>query len=320
MKTSFIVISYNQEDYILDTLKGISSQTILPDEVIIADDASSDNTKNIIQDYIVNNPLINWKLILNSENLGITSNLRNAINQSCGDVLFINSGDDISYPNRIEKTLEYFSTYPEKMIVTGNLDIIDSQGVLIGEIINQEKFSNDIRATLKNGMPKIFPVGQAIRRELFKIYGQLPIDVPNEDDQLSFWGIISGGIKCMPDKIMKYRIHSKSASSWLRDKQNYNEFFNKFIIDMSVRKRHMELWKEALTKSAYKNIKEYNLILDSKIKIYSILENVCSVNFQYRIKEFLLNYKYISKKDSFYLICGKPGILFWRFLRDIIRK
>ena len=89
MKITCIVISYNQEDYILETLNGILSQTVLPDEVIIADDGSTDQTPLLIKNFVNENLLQEkWKLILSHKNKGITCNLKKAIKASTGAVSY----------------------------------------------------------------------------------------------------------------------------------------------------------------------------------------------------------------------------------------
>ena len=51
---SFILITYNQEDFVRDALDGAFNQTYSPLEIIIADDGSKDNTVKVIEDAIAN--------------------------------------------------------------------------------------------------------------------------------------------------------------------------------------------------------------------------------------------------------------------------
>lgn len=319
MKTSMIIISYNQEKYIIDTLNGIISQSIIPDEVIIADDNSTDNTQNLILNFIKKNNLYHWKTIFNQENVGISKNLNNALRKATGDILMLNAGDDISLPNRVEDTINAFKQNPDALIVTGHLDVINAFGNEIGEIKNNPEICNDIKRTIKNGMPFIHPVGQGLHKNIFSKFGLLPTDVPNEDDQLSFWGIISGGIYIIPKKLMKYRIHSSSASSWIRDKDNAEKFYQRFISDMPIRKRHMELWVNALNKTGYKNNKLYHKILHNKIEMYDYFGQLGNHQLFSRIIFTLKHLPYLNFKEIYYSLLGKYGIISWKYIRNIIK-
>lgn len=320
MKITCIVISYNQEDYILETLNGILSQTVLPDEVVIADDGSTDKTPFLIKSFVNENLLQEkWKLILNHKNEGITCNLKKAIKASTGDILLINAGDDISLPNRCQHAVRLFEQYPNLYIITGSITKINAQGKIIGNIIYDDILYNDVITTIKNGMPKVFPVGQAIRKSLFDRFGDLPTSVPNEDDQITFWGLISGGIFCSSEMIMKYRVHSLSASSWIRNKQSGREFLKRFIEDMPIRKKHMELWLKAVEKGENKYFCLKKLI-QSKIELYDFFSNIEKFSIWKRLKCFSHQYSITNLREKVYILGGIYGILSWRQLKIILKK
>lgn len=62
--------TYNGEKYIIQQLLSIVRQTLIPDEVIIVDDGSSDCTFSLIQEFIEKYKNIEWKLFRNDVNLG----------------------------------------------------------------------------------------------------------------------------------------------------------------------------------------------------------------------------------------------------------
>lgn len=320
MKITYIVISYNQEDYILETLNGILSQTVLPDEVIIADDGSTDKTSLLIRGFVNENLLQEkWKLILSHKNEGITCNLKKAIKASTGDILLLNAGDDISLPNRSQHAIKLFEQHPNLYIITGSITKINAQGKIIGNISYDDVLYNDVITTIKNGMPKVFPVGQAIRKTLFDRFGDVPTSVPNEDDQITFWGLISGGIFCSSEMIMKYRVHSKSASSWIRNRQSGREFLKRFIEDMPIRKKHMELWLKALEKgdSEYICLKK---LIQSKIELYNFFSKIEDFSIWERIRYFRHQYSTTNLREKVYILGGIYGILSWRQLKIILKK
>lgn len=95
---------YNGEKFINEQLYSLLSQTRHPDEVLIYDDMSTDNSVLIIKNFIDEHNLDKWKLIVNSQNLGWRRNFYNAIvsEHSDDDIIFFCDQDDIWYTRKIE--------------------------------------------------------------------------------------------------------------------------------------------------------------------------------------------------------------------------
>ena len=91
---SVIVITYNQQEYIEMCLKSIIDQSInMEFEILVGDDASIDNTPNIIKEYVQRYPNI-IKPVLRKENVGATKNLLDLINRAQGEYIAFCEGDD----------------------------------------------------------------------------------------------------------------------------------------------------------------------------------------------------------------------------------
>ena len=80
---------YNGERYLKEQIDSFLNQTLLPDEIIIVDDCSSDKTIEIIEKY-KKNYSDKIKFFKNEHNLGFTKNFEKAISKSSGDVIFSN--------------------------------------------------------------------------------------------------------------------------------------------------------------------------------------------------------------------------------------
>ncbi|WP_157807140.1 glycosyltransferase [Algoriphagus formosus] len=94
---SVCVITYNQESYILDTIKGIVAQVgDFHMEVIISDDCSTDNTLNVIHDFFENfqKRNVTVQVVSQTKNLGSTRNFFKTLNLANGEYLAICEGDD----------------------------------------------------------------------------------------------------------------------------------------------------------------------------------------------------------------------------------
>ena len=102
MKLSLIITTYNWPDSLVLTLKSIENQTISPDEVIIADDGSADETQEVISKFQQDSEL---KIIHSwQEDLGFrAAKARNkAIAKSCGDYIILIDGDIILHPKFVQ--------------------------------------------------------------------------------------------------------------------------------------------------------------------------------------------------------------------------
>lgn len=91
---SFIVTSFNYEDYVVKTLESIKNQTYQNIEIIVVDDFSTDNSIEKIKEFAKTNPELGVKLIKHSENHGQMASMQNGLAQASGKfVCFIDSDD-----------------------------------------------------------------------------------------------------------------------------------------------------------------------------------------------------------------------------------
>ncbi len=141
MKISVIMPTYNDSDSIVETLDSLKNQTYNNWELIIIDDGSSDNTKEIVESYIKENSLdkkIQYYYQSNSDQL-------NAIKQSLkyitGDYVYILHSDDLLYNNTFENFKAFVLKKPEFDAYVGDLTIIDGDSVVTGQkkVLNYKK-------------------------------------------------------------------------------------------------------------------------------------------------------------------------------------
>lgn len=106
MKISIVMSTYNGSRYIQAQLDSIRKQTRKPDEVLIFDDGSSDDTYEIVANYISSYGLENWKLQNNPQNYGWRKSFMHAISCATGDLIFTADQDDIWCLDKVEKMSE----------------------------------------------------------------------------------------------------------------------------------------------------------------------------------------------------------------------
>jgi glycosyltransferase involved in cell wall biosynthesis len=93
---SVIVITYNSEKYVLETLASIKAQTYSKIELIISDDNSTDSTIDICKKWIETNrdSFVNSQIVQTSKNTGISANCNRGVNASKGEWIKLIAGDD----------------------------------------------------------------------------------------------------------------------------------------------------------------------------------------------------------------------------------
>lgn len=100
-KISVAMTTYNGEKYLREQLDSLYSQTRIPDEIIVTDDLSSDNTVKILEEYKKSKGL---KYFINKKRLGVNKNFEKSVSLCSGDYISFCDQDDIWLPEKIEKS------------------------------------------------------------------------------------------------------------------------------------------------------------------------------------------------------------------------
>lgn len=103
---SVIIACHNAEDYIDKCLESLVRQTYDNIEIIVCDDASTDNSYAILEQWSKKDSRV--RVIRNSQNLFAAVSRNNCFKEAKGDYFMIQDVDDISAPNRVETLLSVF--------------------------------------------------------------------------------------------------------------------------------------------------------------------------------------------------------------------
>lgn len=116
-KVSVVSTTHNQQAYVRDTLDGFLAQQIdFPMEVIVADDASTDATPRIIQEYADRHPHL-FRPILRSKNVGLNVNLTGALSAARGEYIALCEGDDYWVdPLKLSKQVALLDQNPDTTV------------------------------------------------------------------------------------------------------------------------------------------------------------------------------------------------------------
>lgn len=131
---SIIVPVFNNEKYLRASLEGILNLNYRNTEVIVIDDASSDSSVEIINEYRKRDDRILF--FQNDLNLGSAKTLKKGISKAKGQYIFFNAADDVSIAERVEKCLDIFENNKKVGIVASTAIIIDDDGLETGEMYN----------------------------------------------------------------------------------------------------------------------------------------------------------------------------------------
>lgn len=213
---SVIMPVYNAGDYLVEAIDSIVRQTYQNLELIIVDDASTDNSWKIIRRFKKRYPRkIKTIRLQKNLNRGGDACANLAFQKARGEYIARMDADDISDPQRIEKQVRYMETNKDVIVLGTQAFVINKEGKITGEKL--EPVSNDqIRENYFIYHPMIHP-SVMIRKSL------LP-NKPNKEnlyrirysannDLLTFFELMQyGRFANLSEKLIYYRIHEKNDS------------------------------------------------------------------------------------------------------------
>lgn len=125
-KISVLMSIYNNEKTVDASIRSIVEQTFKDWELILIDDASTDGSLQRLEHWRQQDNRI--QLFSNSENMGLAASLNKAFEKSAGAYVARMDGDDISFPDRLQKQLEFMETHPQYAVLSAACVLFDEQG------------------------------------------------------------------------------------------------------------------------------------------------------------------------------------------------
>ena len=210
------VLFYRHEPFVMDTVAGALSQTYPNLEIIFSDDHSPDNTFEAILDAIKDYKGLH-KIIVNKnkENMGLIPHINKVLFElSHGDFIFLNGGDDVSVPERVSWSMDYFLSNSAISAVTGSNITIDKEGKKIGENLldNDTILKIDDESYLTSSTFMTGGVALSFRRKVLDVFGRLNENCQTEDSVLRFRSMLLGQSLRSSKVFLKYRIHDNNIS------------------------------------------------------------------------------------------------------------
>jgi len=125
MKISVALCTYNGARFLQEQLDSLLAQDRLPDEIVVCDDGSTDQTIPILEAFQAK---VTFPVVLhrNPVNFGPAKNFENAIKLCCGDLIALADQDDIWLPEKLALSEQYFIKHPNSEVVFSNGLVVNS--------------------------------------------------------------------------------------------------------------------------------------------------------------------------------------------------
>ena len=150
MNISVAMTTYNGARYLQEQLQSIAEQSRLPDQVVIVDDQSSDQTLELIDAFATRAPfLVNPEV--NETTLGPTKNFQRAVELCSSEIIVLCDQDDRWHPEKLFRIEQVFSSSPNVGLVFSDAELIDEQGKSLNRRLWQHTFKEDYELAIRSG-------------------------------------------------------------------------------------------------------------------------------------------------------------------------
>lgn len=210
-KVSVHIIAYNQEEYIREAIDSALAQDYPNLEVVVADDASTDGTPEILLEYQRANPgrVI---AVLGERNLGLSGNGNRALKECTGDFIAFMGGDDILLPGKISAQADWLSGSPQRVLCAHQVEVFYEDG---------SKAPHPLSRRLNNGrgaeeIIRYQPFGAVsvmVRANRIPAHGYRT-ELPMVSDNMMWIEVLreDGEFGCVRGTLARYRRHNDNVT------------------------------------------------------------------------------------------------------------
>lgn len=294
MRISVAMATYNGAKYLAEQLESFMIQTKQPDELVVSDDNSTDNTFEILEKFKSSAPF-EVILLKNEGESGYNKNFENALKNTEGDIIYISDQDDVWYKNKIEFMNEYI--VKEKcLLAIHDLEYCSSDMKPLGQT-KIERFKS-FRKSLDY---YVTGMATAIRGEFLKSCLPIPNGV-NYDNWLHACARILKERNICDKRLAQYRRHDENATIGS-------------ILNSSTKTNYLHYISNRINNNSIKEIHDQKLIVECLIKYLEDNEEMIYNIYDY--KEYKINLLDVKKKKE-YLNC-RVNILNLSFFNRILK-
>jgi len=217
-QVSVLMAVYNGERYLESALRSVTEQTLRDIEIVVVDDCSTDESPAILQRLAAEDPRI--RVFTAPHNLRLAGALNLGLDQVRAPLIARMDADDLCMPDRLEVQKRFMDTHPGITLTGTSIDWIDENGAFLRRSVRgRDSFT-------ARWMVRFFP---GISHPTFMFRPTLPDGSPlrydaqltlaQDHDLLSRLICAGAQIACLPDMILRYRVHGAAASVAKRAEQ-----------------------------------------------------------------------------------------------------
>ncbi len=303
MKLSVAFIVYNGSNYMEQQLDSILNQTVKVYEIVVCEDNSTDNTREILEKYNKTNPGL-FKILHNSQNLGSNKNAEKAIQNCNGDIVFLSDHDDEWLPNKVERTLQYFEQNPQINGVFSNGYLMNAQSEIDTKNALWDsmsfpftKLKNNsalLREYIHTNENSATGAAMAFRRKLSFLDQPFPsIKFLIHDRWISMNLSNDNSLGFVEDKLIKYRLHPKQETGGKKAEMQKYIQINWELLNNQIQIDNFQDMKYILNRIEINmhvqyQIKKYSQKLYDNTDWIKLLEEKHAIYMQYAYKKFSL--------------------------------
>jgi len=287
-KIACIIASYNYGDYLIEAVESVLKQTILPDEILITDDCSNDDTQEISKMYVKKHPNL-IKYNRNAVNLGIVENFNKAVSLTNSEYIFFLGADNRILSNYIEHCANALDKSEDIGIAYTDYAFFGSRAKKIYDKFKENRKKRIIHNTYYQINFPVFNTLEEVTNELkinnfihgssmfkrtcFKAVGGYVNGQMAEDYNL-FKRITNKGWMAVKaeETNLEYRQHSASQANNLMVLQNKLIFYKKQLDSLSIKKNNFEM--SFLFRISYKTFSYYMYLKENYKKPKKIIKKV----------------------------------------------
>jgi glycosyltransferase involved in cell wall biosynthesis len=252
-KISIVTICYNQEKYIRQAIDSFLMQkTDFEFEIVVADDASTDKTQDILREYRDLHPNV-FNLILRRKNIGAVKNSIEALKAAKGEYIALCEGDDYWTDElKLHKQAEFLDNHPSYALCFHPVKVFFENNK--EKPFNYPEVHSDSEFSIPGLLKQNFIQTNSVMYKKLN-YEKLPTNILPLDWYLHLYHAKKGDIGFINEVMAAYRRHA--GGLWWGSHSDRTAFWNKYAVS------HMALYIEFL--KLYGGHKPYRNIIYSVI-------------------------------------------------------
>lgn len=216
IRISYLVASYNHQKFIQKCLDSILTDGEKDIEILILDDGSTDNSRELIGDWIQSYKNTAAKLMI-QENRGISATLNTLVKNAQGRFLRVVASDDMLMPNSSNQLIELLEKSPDKLVAVGDVRTVDISGNVLFTShmqslgVDMSVYEKDIQRAIIADWAICGPAG-VFRKNFQELVGKYDENLVVEDWSMYLRLAAADKVAFLPQQVAYYRLHGGNSS------------------------------------------------------------------------------------------------------------